>query len=193
MSSSPTDGGRDTAPDARGREVVVYGSIRGLLAATATPALLLALGFGALANVGRFSVVPAVLIGLGVALAAGLALDYPRRTRFDVDGISRICALRVHHLPWGEVVAIERTPRSASGRVRAVIADRRGQTHVTGGLVALSTARRRYLLVDRVEGAREHDRIQQLLRDADIATVLRAKRPAEDTPPTDLYRRSSRR
>ncbi len=169
--------------------LTVHSSVRGLLAATVTPLLLLVLGVGAQATAGRPAVLPLSLVALGILLGVGVLVDYPRRTRFDATGVTRMCPLRAHRLPWGSVVAIERTPSGASARLRRNLTERRGGTLVRGGLVARGPGRRRYLLTDRVEGAVEHDRLRELVAELGVATTLRARRPADDTPPTTLYRR----
>jgi hypothetical protein len=184
--SSPTAPDRSTTPES----VVIHASWRGLLNASLSPVLLLLLGGGALWSAGTLRLVPILLVGLGVALGAIVAADFPRHSVFHRHGVTRRCLLRSELLPWSRIVAIERTAPSAAGRLRDLGGDRRAQPkHGSGGLVARGPGRTRWLLTDRVEGAAEHDRVCDLLRRLDVPTVMRADRPSEETSPSYLYRR----
>lgn len=174
-----------TAPQPPGDdEVVVHTSLRGLAAAAIAPTALIALGAAALQ--GGFRWLPASILVAGCVLAIGVLLDFPRHTRFTASGIVRRCALRAHHIPWADALAIERAPATTVDRVRSL---KQESPHAgpSGGLVARGPGRRRWLLTDRVESELEYDALAALL--ADNGTSLRAARPRMGTPPTDLYRR----
>lgn len=171
---------------------VVHTSLRGLLGAVATPVILFALGSMAIVSSGAVRVIPVVLVAAGVVLGLIVALDYPRHTRFGPDGVARVCLARTQRLPWSAIQAIERTPRRTLARVRD-LANRGSQPQVTGGLVARGVGRSRWLLTDQAESAEEHDRLAQLMDHLDVPTRLRARRPPEGRPPTDLYRPRRRR
>jgi hypothetical protein len=187
----------DTDPDRRPvprpetpvEPVVVHSSIRGLVAAVVSPAVLIALG-GA-ASAGGLRTVPVAMLTLGIVLAVGVAVDFPRRTRFDETGMTRMCALRVQHLAWEDTVAIERAPATSIDRVRN-LTDRKDDPMISGGLVARGPGKKRWLLTDRVESQAEYDAVAAILRARDGATVLRAVRPPAGAAPTDLYRRRRR-
>ncbi|HLF42418.1 MAG TPA: hypothetical protein VJA46_02690 [Acidimicrobiia bacterium] len=61
-----------------------------------------------------------------------------------------------------------------------------------GGLVAV-VGRRRYLLVNQVEGPGEYDELAAAVKKWSAATLLRAARPPESASPSYLYRRRIRR
>jgi hypothetical protein len=187
----------DTDPDRRPvprpetpvEPVVVHSSIRGLIAAVVSPAVLIALG-GA-ASSGGLRVLPVATLTLGVVLAVGVAVDFPRRTHFDAAGMTRVCALRRQRLAWEDTVAIERAPPTSIDRVRN-LTDRRDDPMISGGLVARGPGRKRWLLTDRVESQAEFDAVVAILRARNGATVVRAERPPSGAAPTDLYRRRRR-
>lgn len=187
MEPSPT-----SLPPETPEQVVVHASLRGTAAGIATPVALLGLGGSALAD-GGYHPVPIVLVVFGAVIGAIVALDLPRRTEFDEGGLTRVCWARRHRLPWGDLVAIERTAAGRAARMRNSLDRRDSAQHVvSGGLVARGRGKRRWLLTDRVESRAEHDRLSALLRGTDTAVALRAPRPNERTPPTDLYRRRRR-
>lgn len=179
--------GRDPAASC-----VVHSSLRGLLSAVATPLVLLALGIGATISTSEVRGVPVALIAAGAVLGVIVAFDYPRHTRFDERGISRVCMLRTQRLRWSDIVAIERAPRRTLARVRQ-LANRDERAHNSGGLVARGSGRSRWLLSDHAESAEEHDRVRTLLDHLDVSTTLRARRPPEGRAPSDLYRLRRRR
>lgn len=176
--------------DAPARQVVVHTSLRGVAGAVVTPLALLALGIGSTVAVGA-APVPIGLVVLGAGLATVTLLDYPRRAVFGPEGITRVCVARRHHLPWGRLVAIERTRPTTAASVRNLV-DREGPAQVSGGLVARGPGRRRWLLTDRIESNLEYDRLEALLASLDVATNLRAARPHDGITPTDLYRNTRR-
>ena len=167
---------------------MIYSSLRGLWAAALAPAALILLGSAALQ--GGFRWFPALLLAGGVALILIGLYDLPHRTRFDHQGVARICTLREHLIPWEQIVAIERAPASTGDRLRS-LQERERVAVAAGGLVARGRGRSRYLLSDRAESRQEYDRLLPVV-DA-TPTVLRASPPRDGTPPTDLYRRRRRR
>jgi len=170
----------------RPEPVVVHTSLWGLVGAAVSPAALLALGSVAAAASGP-APVPLLIVTLGVGLAVVTLVDMPRHTVFDDDGVTRVCWLRRHHLPWSRLVAIERTRPSTAATVRN-LADRGEERRISGGLVARGPGRRRWLLTDRVESNLEYDRLDALMRSLPVAAGLRAERPHDGVCPTFLYR-----
>ena len=170
--------------------VTVHTSWRGLATAVTSPILLL--GFaGVLVSARGPGPVAIGASVLGVALAVVTLWDYPRRAEFSGDGVHRLCVLRRQVLRWSELVAIERTGGSAREALRR--RDEQGPVAPRGGLVARGLGKRRYLLTDRVESRREFDDLSALMDHLDVPTVLRARRPGAEVPPTDLYRRQAGR
>jgi hypothetical protein len=170
--------------------VVIHASLRGLLTAATTPIALIALG-GAAVAAGGFRLLPAALLVGGIGLALVVLFDLPRRTVFDRGGLTRVCWLRRQRLPWDRIVALERTRPSSVSVARNAMQREDGprDPRVSGGLVARGSGRRRWLLSDQVEARSEHDRLRALLDEVPSAVALRAPRPHESAPPTDLYRR----
>ena len=167
--------------------LTLHTSWRGLLAAAITPVAFV--GFGSLAiSGGGVRGVPIAVVVIGVVLAVGVAYDFPSRTRFDGSGLTRVCLIRHHHVPWEQVAAIERTRPNSSTTMRNLTIDR-DDRQVSGGLIARGRGRRRWLLTDQVESRMEHDRLAALIRDLDAPVGLRATRPHDGVAPTNLYRR----
>ena len=167
--------------------LTIYVSWRGLVAATVTP--LAFVGFGSLAIAGGgFRGVPVGVVVVGLVLAVGVAWDFPSRVHFDRSGVTRVCLLRRHHLPWSSLVAIDRSRPNGHTTLRNLTIDRNDR-QVSGGLVARGRGRRRWLLTDIVESRLEHDRLAALLRDLDLPVGLWASQPHDDVAPTHLYRR----
>jgi hypothetical protein len=170
--------------------VVVHTSIRGLLSAFATPLILVALGLLGWSGIGARPV-PMTFLLVGAALGAVVLVDYPSRVVFDRDGIHRVCVLRRHSLPWDRLVAIER-PRPSSVATLRNVREQPDEPIISGGLIARSTGRRRWLLTDRLESRPEYDRLRDLLEGLGRPVRLRAPRPHDGVPPTDLYRSARR-
>jgi hypothetical protein len=170
--------------------VVIHASLRGLAAAVFTPVALTLLGGAALTS-GDVLLVPAGLVAVGLVLGVVVLVDLPRRAIFDREGLTRVCWLRRQRVSWSEVVAIERTRPSSTSVARNAM-QREGsdrELRVSGGLVARGPGKRRWLLTDRVESRAEHDQLRALLGAIPRPVALRAPRPHEAVPPTDLYRR----
>lgn len=166
--------------------LVLHSSAWRLVLQGTTPLVLLALGVTGLSAGVR--PLPLVLTLLGLVAAGVVLLDLPIRSEFTQDGVTRVCALRRQHLPWGRVVAIER----ASGLPSRPDPDgKRKPPGSTRGLVARTGPRRVHLLVDRRESHAEYDAIRQLLRDR--ATQLRAGQPPLESAPAGRGRRALHR
>jgi hypothetical protein len=171
--------------------VVVHASLRGLLAAFVTPVLLVALGAMGWASIGARPV-PLTFLLVGAALGAVVLFDYPSRVEFDRNGVHRVCPLRRQSLPWERVRSFER-PRPSSMATLRNLRERPDEPLVSGGLIARSQGRRRWLLTDRVESREEYDRLRDLLIRLGSPARLRAPRPHDGIPPTSLYRHRGRR
>ncbi|MFP5309238.1 MAG: hypothetical protein ACLGIR_06625 [Actinomycetes bacterium] len=193
--------------------VTLHASRRGLVAAAATPLLLVLFG-GAVVQRAPSAWLGWASLLLGLGLGVVSALDVPRRVHLHADGVDRVCLLRTEHLPWRDLVALERqrgtfaqaVARRAGSRAEERATGRLGVgavggaggsagptgfgTFATGGLVARGRGRRRWLLTDRMEGQGEHDRVVRLLAALDVPTVVRANRPPIGTPPTHGRRRT---
>ncbi|MEX0834583.1 MAG: hypothetical protein WD010_00715 [Nitriliruptor sp.] len=184
----PTDPSPGDPPD----RVVIHASLRGLAAGMVTPVALLLLG-GAALLAGGLRPFPALLAFVGAVLAIVVLADLPRRVEFDATGITRVCWVRRQHLTWDEVATIERTRPGTATRTRNLVDRREGrEPFVAGGLVARGRGKRRWLLTDRVESRAEHDRLAALVTALGASVTLRAARPHQAAPPTDLYRRHAR-
>lgn len=147
---------------------------------SASGAALLALLTVVLATEGVSGWVIAVLGLLTVGAGAVVLLDLPLASTFTADGVTRRAMLRRHHLPWD---GINRLTRHRSG-VRGTRLDQ-----PRGGLVAVS-GRRRYTLVDRMEGALEFDELLAILGSrAELLGLGSVARPPDGRSPTWMYRR----
>jgi hypothetical protein len=170
--------------------ITIYSSWGGLISAAFTPLVLLLLGGYTVDRVGTRPL-PIVVTVAGAILALVVLLDYPRRSQFSASGVERICLLRRHLIPWDRISAIQRTrPERPPRRLRpsTVNADWTPGPRGLGGLVA-AVGRRRYLLVNQVEGPGEYDELVAALKNWSVPTPLRAARPPESAPPSYLYRR----
>jgi hypothetical protein len=171
--------------------VVIHTSVRGLAAAFVTPLVLVVLGLMGAASIGARPV-PVTFLVVGLLLGAVVLTDYPSRVEFDRAGVHRICPLRRHCLPWERIAAFER-PRPTSIATMRNMRERPDELLVSGGLIARSRGRRRWLLTDRVESRDEYDRLRQLMDTLGARVRMRAPRPHEGVPPTSLYRPAPRR
>lgn len=171
-----------------GPRLVLHSSPWRLALQWITPSFLLVFGAWGLAS-GGSDLIAGVVLLLGLAAAGVVLLDLPVRSEFDAQGVTRVCPLRRHHLPWSRVVAVERTggmPRRGKGQD--------GDPGITRGLAARTGPRRVHLLVDRRESHAEYGVLRDLLRDR--ATQLRAMQPPIDAAPAGrgphaLHRRES--
>jgi hypothetical protein len=171
--------------------VVIHTSVRGLVAAYLTPLILVVLGVTGAAHIGARPV-PVTFLVVGGLLGAVVLVDYPTRVEFDHAGVHRVCPLRRHSLPWERIAAFER-PRPTSMATVRNLRERPDEPFVSGGLIARSKGRRRWLLTDRVESRDEYDRLRDLMHTVGARVRLRAARPHEGVPPSGLYRPSPRR
>ncbi len=167
------------ATDDTVESITLHSSWRGLLTSLLGSSVVLGLGLLALAANGT-SPVGVVVAALGALLVLGVLADYPVASTFDVEGVTRRAVIRRHRIAWSSVRQLTRTrPSLLALRKKAV----------EGGLTAV-VGRRRYLLTDVAESADEHDRLVDLLDDVGLGLDT-LRRPAEDVPPTWLYRRRS--
>lgn len=170
-------------PDGGHPPIILHGSLPVILNAYLSPVALIVLAVW-VALTRRPSVAALVIGAIGCLLAFVALFDMPLRTEFSSGGITRVCALRRHHIPWSRVIGIERAPTRSAMRY----ARRPDQGGKPGGLVA-RVGRRRYMLVNRPEGALQYDRLVVAVRSWDDVVVVRARRPPATTVPTDLHRR----
>lgn len=171
--------GRDPAdPRPVLRAVTLYSAWRGMLFAHVTPLVLVLIGALAIGDAG-VNAISLGLVAAGVALEGASLFDYPIRSTFGLDGIERRCPLRRQMLPWSRISDLRRAPGP------------RFRRRAPGGLVA-ACGRRRYLLVDRAEGADEFDALVSGIAAWAPAVAVHAVRPPADSPPTWLYRRGGR-
>ena len=158
----------------RSERVRLYSSWRGLLLAFFSPGALLLLGVLAMQRSG-LRILPVILIVVGGGLLLVSLFDYPLHTTFDRDGVTRRTPLRAHRIPWLRVGAINRA--------------RGGRRGKRGGPLSAGVGRRKYLLVDRCEGAQEYEDLRSLLSQLEVHTPVIASAPAPETAPTWLYHR----
>lgn len=134
---------------------------------------------------GRGVIAPLLFTILGGGALAWIAWDVPSRVEVGPDGVTRVCVLRRDHLPWGELVAIERHARrapkredgrKAPGDDTAAAKQRKGSR---GGLTARGTGRRSWQLTDRAEGYRQYEALRRIMARHAPATLLRAGAPPQ--------------
>lgn len=188
MARRPGHAYRDEMP------VVIYSSIRGQLTAIVTPAILIAIGTLGVA-IGGPNVIAIFILFVGVILAIGTLIDYPRRSEFTDSGIDRVAFLRRHHLDWVDIEQLDRTNPFLIGRrfrrSRRIEDEDEPKVPRGAGLVAVN-GRRRYLLTNAREGRDEFDQLAALVKSAAPEVKLLARRPAQDAAPSSLYRRRRR-
>ena len=154
------------------------------------PGIVLVLGvYGAFA--GGLQILNGLMIVVGAGLfGVGLA-DFPWTATFDPVGVRRRCLLRTTHLAWGDIRLLGRPAKRQSSGARmltgAVTAGSDAPVS-TGGLV-IEIGRRPHLLMDRTEGAAEHDAIRSIVEKWGGGVVLRASRPADGAAPSWMYKR----
>ena len=192
-----------------GQTLVLHSSWRGILLSHATPLLLVVVGGLAIADGGAHPIALALIV-LGVALEAVSLLDFPLSAVFGPEGVERRCLLRRRRLAWSEIDDLRRAPGPRLRRVPAAHEERPARAPAVphgsgsgrprrggsgartrpapGGLVA-ARGRRRYLLVDRVEGGEEYDALVRRVAAWAPGLAVHALRPPDGTPPTWLYGR----
>lgn len=164
--------------------VVIYPSIRGLLAAALAPALLVGVVLLGLSRGPGFSPVMIVLSALAVILGAAALFDLPRSTEFGPEGVTRVCTLRRHRIAWDDILVLRRARGSTLANLRS------RTPHETGvGPLYARVGRRNYLLCNQSESQQEYDRIVAAMATWAPELVMGAARPPEKVPPSDLYRR----
>ena len=156
--------------------LVLHSSLVRLSLQVSTPVLLLGFGLWGLARGGGPVAVVVTLLGAAVALV--VLLDLPLRSEFDEDGVTRVCLLRRHRLPWSRVVSVERLGGAPSRRGDD---GERKPPSATRGLAARTGPRRLHLLVDRRESHAEYVALSELLDGR--GTRLRAGAPPLEAPP----------
>ena len=159
-------------------EVRLYSTWRGRVLAFVSPLALMGLGVLAVVAEGMnaFSL---VLVVVGGLLLLTTLFDFPIWTSFDHEGIVRRTVLRAHRLPWSRITTVARAPAS---RLKPRNMRRAGPLVATIG-------RRRYLLLDCVEGPDEYDAVHAYASAADNGPLMQAEQPADGTAPTWLYHR----
>jgi hypothetical protein len=161
--------------------------------AVLAPALLIAIGVYGLVLGGRWLLLPSLLFVAGLVLATITLFDVPLRTSFGVRGIERHMLLRKQLIAWEKVMVLERF-RKRNLHVPGWMnlgEDRAPRLPTPGGLVALTTARRRYLLINQGESQTEYDALLSAVSDWAPDLVVNASRPHDKVPPTFLYRKRS--
>lgn len=183
--------------------VTLYSSWRSLVLGILSPSLLIGIAVGGMVVAGQWSFIAATIALVGLVLGLIVLLDMPRRCIFSADGISRVCLLRTQHLRWGSVTRVVR----ARGRMLSGVASGlAGLRHLgasdpvagqdtgrrsLGGLTAV-VGRRRYLLVDSVEGAEEYAQLSRSVRKWAPGVAFTRDEPNRDSPPTWMYHKSGR-
>jgi hypothetical protein len=158
----------------RAEQVRLFSSWRGLVLAFVSPGLLIAIGVIGVRAAGM-RVLPIILLVAGAGMLLVSLFDYPLYTTFDTTGLTRRTPLRAHRIPWTSIDALNRARGARVGRR-------------IGPLIA-GVGKRKYLLVDRCEGAQEFEDLKHLLVDHELGTTLVANAPNPDAVPTWLYHR----
>ncbi len=183
--------------------VTLYSSWRSLILGILSPSLLIGIALGAMIMAGRWSFVAAAIGAIGLVLGLIVLLDMPRSCVFSSNGISRLCLLRTHHLPWSTVTRVVRARGRMLSGIGSSLAGMRHARHAgegsedharnrsLGGLTAV-VGKRRYLLVDNVEGAEEYAQLSRSLREWAPAVAFTPDQPNRDSPPTWMYHKSNR-
>lgn len=164
--------------------VAIYSSIRGLLTAAAAPTILIAVVILGLNREFRVSGVMIVLGVLALVLGGAALFDLPRRTEFGHEGVTRVCVLRRHRIPWDDILVIRRARGSTLANLRS-----RNPDHTGVGPLVAKKGRVNYLLCNQSESRAEYDRIVDGMETWAPELVMSAARPPEKVPPSDLYRR----
>lgn len=159
------------------------------MSSVVSPLILLSLGGLGLGS-GGVNGVAVTLLVIGGGLGAITLLDYPRRVEFGPTGITRVCLLRRHDLPWSDVRALQRARGSLLSYVRLRnMGDAPTAPRVpSGGLVARGSSGRRWLLCDRIESQPEFDAIKRVCTEHGSHVVISAARPSATSPPTTALR-----
>ncbi len=164
--------------------LTLYSSWRGLIASILAPSLLIGTSLGAMIWAGRVAVLAAIIAAVGVLLGVVVLVDLPRRCLVTQEGITRRCPLRAQLLPWDQITSIARTPGTTfTGHKEA------GTGRLSRGMGGLSAVagKRRYLLLDHVEGAEEYAALARCVGAWAPGVSLRASPPPDQAPPTWLY------
>lgn len=177
--------GNDRPPPHATADVVVLHPTRiGLLQTWAGGLGLLVMAALA-AAFGSSTLAPLLFTAVGAAAVLWVAWDVPFRIEVGPRGVTRVCVLRRHELPWDELVAVERFSRRApkrrdqreeAGELTVTARQRKGSK---GGLLARGTQRRSWQLTDRAEGFRQYEALKHLMAGYAPDTLLRASPPPQ--------------
>jgi len=164
--------------------LTLYSSWRGLIVGILAPALLIGFSVSAMIWSGQVSILAMILASMGAFLGLVVLFDLPRRCVITDSGITRRCPLRAQLVPWDQITSITRTPGTTFTGHKEPGAGRlsRGM----GGLSAVA-GKRRYLLLDHVEGPDEYAELVRCLKAWAPGVSLRASPPPDQAPPTWLY------
>lgn len=162
---------------ADGASITLHSSWRGIVTSYLGAFIVLAISVAAMSASG-LGILTGIFLAVGLFLALGVLFDYPIRSTFDADGVTRRAMMRRHRIDWDDVRQLSRTRPGLAGirRLRQ------------GGLVAV-VGKRRYLLVDQAESGPEHDVLDSVMGENSAAVGLDAlARPGDDVSPTWIYR-----
>ncbi|MEM1335131.1 MAG: hypothetical protein AAGG08_16900 [Actinomycetota bacterium] len=165
-------------PDPATDSITIHSSWRGIISSFIGASFVLIVASIVVA-VNGVSTGTSIVLAVGVLFVVGVLADYPIASTFDRHGVTRRAVMRRHRLAWDRVDQLTRTRPGIVAQRRKV---------VQGGLTAV-VGRRRYLLVNHVESLGEHELLDDVLADHDLAFGL-LLRPPDDVPPTWLYRRA---
>jgi hypothetical protein len=158
--------------------------MRGLASAALAPCLLVAATVVGYTRAYRLTPIIVLLGGIAIVLAGVALFDVPRQAVFGPDGVTRVCALRRHLIPWDDIIVLRRARGSMFANLRS-----RNPEHIGVGPLIAKVGRRNYLLCNQSESRQEFDRIKEGMEAWAPELVIGAARPPEKVPPSDLYRR----
>lgn len=142
-----------------------------VLLGAVSPGILIALGVFGFVRAGEFRILPAVIGGLGVVLAAVAAYDIPHTVVVDAVGVHRRCLFRRQSFGWDDVIAFRR-PRPPRGRRIGSMGgvpevrdpNEEANKAAKGGLLVETRAHRQYLLSHGRERPATYEAIREVVR-----------------------------
>ena len=146
--------------------------MRGLASAGLAPGLLAAATVLGYTRAYRMTPIIAVLGVLAVVLAGAALFDLPRQAVFAADGVTRVCVLRRHVIPWDDILVLRRARGSMFANLRS-----RNPEHIGVGPLIAKVGRRNYLLCNQSESRKEYDRIREGMTVWAPDLVMGAARP----------------